>query len=76
MWYGFEEDESLFERVIFSDGHSFCVSGKVNTQNMRVWGSEQPHDSVTRRGQPQSQCVLCYKLHENLWSILFHLKKS
>ena len=40
------EDETFLTRVCFSDEATFHVSGKLNTHNVRIWGSEHPH--VTR----------------------------
>lgn len=40
------EDETFLTWVCFSDEATFHVSGKLNTYNVRIWGSEQSH--VTR----------------------------
>jgi hypothetical protein len=37
------EEGGFVERVIFSDEVTFHISGKVNRQNVRIWGTEQPH---------------------------------
>ena len=34
------EDEAFFKRVCFSDEATFHVSGKLNKQNIKIWGSE------------------------------------
>ena len=39
------EDEAFFKRVCFSDEATFHASGKLNKQNVRIWGSEDPHAS-------------------------------
>ncbi|PNF35740.1 hypothetical protein B7P43_G15308, partial [Cryptotermes secundus] len=36
------------DSVIFSDESTFHVSGKVNTHNHRIWGSENPHVSLRK----------------------------
>ena len=32
--------------ILFSDEAHFHVSGYVNRQNMRIWGDENPHETV------------------------------
>jgi hypothetical protein len=39
------EDEHFLKRVCLSDEETFHVSGKLNRQNVRIWGSEQPHET-------------------------------
>jgi uncharacterized protein YpiB (UPF0302 family) len=34
-----DEDNELLRKIMFSDEAAFCVSGKVNKQNVRIWGS-------------------------------------
>ena len=38
------EDEEFFKQICFSDEATFHVSGKQNTHNVRIWGSEHPHE--------------------------------
>jgi hypothetical protein len=45
---------------IFSDGVTFCVSGKVNKNNVRIWRTEQSHVTMQDIGDsPESLRVLC-----------------
>ena len=37
------EDETFLRRVCFSNEATFHVSGKLNKQNVRIWGSEKFH---------------------------------
>ncbi|PNF32120.1 hypothetical protein B7P43_G02841 [Cryptotermes secundus] len=37
-----QDDEKFVDSVIFSDESTFHASGKVNTHNCRIWGSENP----------------------------------
>jgi hypothetical protein len=39
-------DEDFLSRLIFSDESSFHLSGKVNRHNVRIWGSENPHETL------------------------------
>ena len=38
------KDEEFLKRICFSDETTFHVSGKLNKHNVRIWGSEQPHE--------------------------------
>jgi hypothetical protein len=42
----FEEDETLDSHFVFSDEATFLLSGIVIKENVRFWGSENPHASV------------------------------
>jgi transposase len=42
-----DEENDFLTRIMFSDEATFHVSGKVNKQNVRIWGSENP--KFTRR---------------------------
>jgi hypothetical protein len=33
------EEDGFVERLIFSDEAKFHISGKVNTHNVRIWGT-------------------------------------
>lgn len=39
-----QSDSSFLNRIIFSDECVFHVDGKVNKHNVRIWGTENPHD--------------------------------
>lgn len=39
-------DETFLNRICFSDEATFHVSGKLNTHNSRIWGSENPHVTI------------------------------
>ena len=54
-----EEDGHFLNRICFSDGATFHVSGKLNKHNARIWGTENPH--ITREVEHDSPKV-------NVWS--------
>ena len=37
------EDEAFLKQICFSDDATFHISRKLNTHNVRIWGSEHPH---------------------------------
>jgi hypothetical protein len=41
-----EENDSYLDLVLFSDESTFHVCGKVNRNNCRIWGSENPHQVI------------------------------
>jgi hypothetical protein len=41
-----DEDHDFLRKIMFSDEATFHVSGKVNKQNIPMWGSEHPHATV------------------------------
>ena len=40
-----DSDPGLLKRICFSDESTFQVSGLLNRHNLRIWGSENPHDT-------------------------------
>ena len=40
-----ELEENFTKKVFFSDESTFSLSGVVNTQNVRIWGSERQSDA-------------------------------
>jgi len=38
------EENYFVERLIFCDEATFHISVKVNVHNVRIWGTEQPHE--------------------------------
>ena len=47
-----EEDE-FNERLVFSDEATFHTNSKVNRQNVRIWGEENPRALLSMRGTHQ-----------------------
>ncbi|KAJ4433763.1 hypothetical protein ANN_16075 [Periplaneta americana] len=41
-----QHDEDFLDLVIFSDESTFHLNGCVNTHNVRIWGSANPHEMV------------------------------
>lgn len=54
-----EADADFFKKIIFSDEAHFHLSGYVNKQNCRVWGSENPRAIVEQPHYPQRVTVWC-----------------
>jgi hypothetical protein len=54
-----EEDKTPDSYFVFSDEATFHVSGIVNKQNVRFWGSENPHANVEFVSDLSKVNVLC-----------------
>ena len=39
-------DDDLLSKIIFSDEVTFHLNGKVSRNNVRIWGSENPHATL------------------------------
>ncbi|KFM58440.1 hypothetical protein X975_09349, partial [Stegodyphus mimosarum] len=49
-----EDDAEFLKPIMFSDEASFHLSGIVNRHNVRIWGSENPHEyPETQRDSPK-----------------------
>ena len=46
MFQQIQDDGKFQDSVLFSDESTFHVSGRVNTHNCRIWGSENPRVSL------------------------------
>ena len=44
MLHRISEDKEFLKRICFSDEATFHVFGKLNKHNVRIWGSEHPHE--------------------------------
>lgn len=60
------DDENFLNDICFSDEATFHTSGKVNRQNVRIWGSERPSDfREVVRDSPKVN-VWCGMLHNQI----------
>lgn len=54
-----EQDHDFSNKIILSDEAHFHLSGYVNKQNCRIWGSENPREMVEQPLHPQRVTVWC-----------------
>jgi hypothetical protein len=52
------EEDGFVERLI-SDEATFHIIGKVNRHNIRMWGTEQPHEQVQHQRHSPKVNVFC-----------------
>lgn len=55
-------DASFLNRVIYSDECVFHVDGKVNKHNVRIWGTENPHERREVARDSEKVTVWCAQL--------------
>ncbi|PNF20022.1 hypothetical protein B7P43_G05942 [Cryptotermes secundus] len=53
------EDETFISLLIFSDEATFYLSGRVNRHNVRIWGTEHPHETVEHETDSPKMNVFC-----------------
>jgi hypothetical protein len=58
-------EDKLLRKVVFLDEASFHISGKVNNQNVHIWGSEHPHVVVEYIRDSPRVNVWCSPLHDH-----------
>jgi hypothetical protein len=58
-WNRLEENVDFGQKIIFSDEAHFHLSGYVNKQNCRIWGTENPHAVEEKPMHPQRVTVWC-----------------
>ena len=54
-----DNDNNFSERIVFSDEACFHLSGKVNKQNVRIWGLQNPHAHIEHFRDSQKVNVFC-----------------
>jgi hypothetical protein len=61
-----DEDNEFLRKIVFFDEATFHVSGKVNKQNVRIWGSEHPRATVEHITDSLRVNEWCCLLHDRL----------
>jgi len=67
--------DHFMEKVQFSDEATFHVSGALNWRNVRIWGSENPHDYVEHRDSPKVH-VFCAVSSQKVYSPFFFAEET
>ncbi|GBM95583.1 hypothetical protein AVEN_207044-1 [Araneus ventricosus] len=67
-------ENDYLNRICSSDESNFHVSGMVNSHNVRIWGSENPHVSEQLQRDSPKVNVWCGLMHNN-WAVSLHGKK-
>lgn len=67
----FHDDANFMDRVVFSDESTFHLSGHVNTHNVRIWGSENPHEMVQIQRDSPKVNVFCAISRRKVYGLFF-----
>ena len=46
MFDKMENEDDYLNKIVFSDKATFHLNGKVSRQNVRIWGTQNPHEIV------------------------------
>ena len=67
MQENIDNEDGFLEKVIFSDEATFHLSGKVNKQNVRIWGTENPREFVEHMRDSPKVNVFCAMSKEKVY---------
>ena len=71
-----DSDPGFLKCVCFSDESTFHVSGLLKRQNLRIWGSENPHDTCELKRDSPKIDVWCGLMHDKIIGPFFFAEKS
>ena len=70
-----DSDPWFLKRVCFSDKSTFHVSGLLNRRNLRIWGSENPHNIYELGRDSPKVNVWCGIMHDKIIGQFFFAEK-
>jgi len=76
MFQRIQDDGKFLDSVIFSDESTFHVSGRVNTHNCRIWGSENPRVSLEHVRDSPKVNVFCALSKERVYGPFFFMETT
>ncbi|KFM59228.1 hypothetical protein X975_23270, partial [Stegodyphus mimosarum] len=71
-----DDDAEFLKRIMFSDEASFHLSGIVNRHNVRIWGSENPHEYREAQRDSRKVNVWCGLMHDRVIGPFFFTEKT
>ncbi|KFM58633.1 hypothetical protein X975_22411, partial [Stegodyphus mimosarum] len=71
-----EDGAEFLKRIMFSDEASFHLSGIVNRHNVRIWGSENPHEYRKAQRDSSKVNVVCGLMHDRVIGPFFFTEKT
>jgi hypothetical protein len=71
-----DDDEGFLQSVLFSDEATFHVSGLLNRYNVRIWGSENPHESREFERDSPNFKVLCGLMRNRIIGPFFFIENT
>ena len=71
-----DSDPGFLKHVCFCDKSTFYVSGLLNRHNLRIWGSENLHDTCEPEWDFPKLIMWCGIMHDKIISLFFFAEKS
>ncbi|KFM71471.1 hypothetical protein X975_17910, partial [Stegodyphus mimosarum] len=71
-----ENNAEFLKRIMFSDEASFHLSGIVHCHNVRIWGSENPHEYREAQRDSSKVNVWCGLMHDRVIGPFFFTEKT
>ena len=71
-----DSDPGFMKCVCFSDESTFHVSGLLNRHNLRIWDSENPHDTCELKWNSPKLNVWCGIMQDKIIDPFFFTEKS
>ncbi|KFM65698.1 Transposable element Tcb2 transposase, partial [Stegodyphus mimosarum] len=71
-----EDDVEFLKRIMFPGEASFHFSGIVNRRNVRIWGSENPHEYRQAQMDSPKVNVWCGLMHDRVIGPFFFTEKT
>jgi len=65
------EDDHFFNRLIFGDGPTFHLSGKVNKHNVHIRGTENPREMVQYTRDSPKVNIFCAVSRTKVYKAIF-----
>jgi hypothetical protein len=69
-------DDTIVNKLVFGDKATFHLSGRVNRNNQRIWGSENPHESFERVRDSPKVIVFAAMSREKLYGPFFFIEPT
>uniref|UniRef100_A0A1B6F3H6 Uncharacterized protein n=1 Tax=Cuerna arida TaxID=1464854 RepID=A0A1B6F3H6_9HEMI len=73
---GLMKDEDFVKHFVFSDEATFHLCGKVNRQNVRIWGSENQHVYIVWVRDSPKVNVFCAITYNNVYGPFFFMEQT
>jgi hypothetical protein len=76
MFHWIQDNERFLDSIIFNDESTIHISGKVNTHNCRIWGSENPRVSLEHVRDSPKVTMFCALSQERVYGPFFFMEMT
>ena len=70
------QNDDITSRLIFSDKACFHIGGKVNRHNIRIWGTQNPHEIIECARDSPKVNVFCAISHRKVYGPFFFAENT